>query len=103
MIEKSIGLLRNLYEKRKNIVKYVKAIAEANDVIIITHKENDYAVMGNTSDDAIAIYMVGVATAQGYLGAETRMEGLTVDEYLTQPTRVALKHLEQAGKLPCMD
>ena len=99
MIEKSIGFLRNLIQKRKEIVEFVKHIVEADDAIIVIHKDSKFNVIGHVSDDAMTVYMLGTATGLGYAQAKERSPELSVDEYLNQPTAVAFKHIERAGLL----
>lgn len=99
MIEKTVGLARNLLTKRKEIVQFVKQIALAEDAIIILHTNNKFSVLGHTSDDAMTVYMLGTATGLSYADAKRRDPDLTVDGYLHQPTSVAFKHIERAGLL----
>ena len=99
MIEKSIGVLRNLAKKRKQIVEIIKQLAVADDAIVILHKENKFSVMGHVRDDAMSVYMLGTATGLGYASAKQRDSNLTVDEYLRQPTSVAFKYIDKQGLL----
>ena len=99
MIEKSVGLLRNLLLKRKEIIQFVKQVAVADDAIIILHTNNKFSVMGHTSDHAMTVYMLGTATGLSYESAKKYDPELTVDGYLHQPTSVAFKHIERAGLL----
>ena len=99
MIEKSIGLIRNLIKKRKQLIATVKQLAVADDAIIIIHKENQFTVLGHVEDDAMAVYMIGTATGLGFANAKSRDPNLTVEEYLHQPTSVAFKQIEKQGLL----
>lgn len=95
MIEKSVGLIRNLYKKRKQIPALIKQFVIADDVMIIMHKDNQFSVNGHTSTDAMTVYMLGVATGMSYKNAKERDPNLTVEDYLYQPTSVALKQIER--------
>ena len=99
MIEKSVGLLRNLFNKRKQIVEVVKKLALADDAIIIVNVSNNLSILGHTSSDAMSVFMLGTAIGLGYGSANQRDPDLSVDEYLRQPTSVALKQIERQGLL----
>lgn len=97
MIEKSVGLIRNLYKKRKQITRLIQQFAIADDAIVILHKDNQFSVSGHSSTDAMTVYMLGVATGMSYKNAKDNDPNLTVEEYLYQPTSVALKQIERQG------
>lgn len=95
MIEKSVGLVRNLFKKREQLIALVKQFAIADDAIVILHKDNQFSVNGHSSSDAMTVYMLGTATGMSYLSAKEVDPTLTVEDYLYQPTSVALKHIER--------
>lgn len=97
MIEKSVGLIRNLYKKRKEIVELVTKYIEANDVIIIVNNADVYSVLGRTESDARTIHMLGVAIGSGFENAKSNDPALTLENYLQQPTTVALNYVERNG------
>ena len=96
MIEKSIGILRDLIKKRKELVHLVKQVAVADDVITIIHKENKFNVVGHTADVAMTVFMLGTAVAMSYDAAQQQEPELTVHDYMQQPIIIAMKHLERS-------
>ena len=96
MIEKSIGILRNLIKKRKELVQLVKQVAIADDTISIIHKDNNFNVIGHTSDVAMTVFMLGTAIAMSYDAAKQQEPDLTVHDFMQQPIIIAMKHLERS-------
>lgn len=97
MIEKSVGLFRNLLKKRKDIVKLVTNYALADDAIIILNHNDKYTVHGHTESDARTVHMLGVAIGSSYSNAKSSDPELTVENYLHQPTAVAFNYIERNG------
>ena len=96
MIEKSIGILRNLIKKRKELVQLVKQVAVADDTISIIHKDNKFNVVGHTSDVSMTVFMLGTAVAMSYDSAKQQEPDLTVHDYMQQPIIIAMKHIERS-------
>ena len=96
MIEKSIGILRNLIKKRKELVQLVKQVVVADDTISIIHKDNNFNVIGHTSDVAMTVFMLGTAIAMSYDAAKQQEPDLTVHDFMQQPIIIAMKHLERS-------
>ena len=97
MIKKSIGTLRNLIKKRKQIVEIVKSVIDADDSIIVTHHNNKFSVSGTVSTDAMAVYMLGTVLSSSFKSAKANDPALQIHDYMAQPINVALKHLEREG------
>ena len=95
MIHKSVGVVRNLLKKRTQVVEYVKAIINADDVIIITQADNQLKVLGQTANDAMSVYMLGTAAGLGYPSAKRSDESVTVEDYMRQFHTVAVNRINR--------
>ena len=91
MIQKSIGLARNLLKKRDLVMELVKRIILADEILLITLTDNNLVVSGQTSDDAVNVVMLGTAAAAGYTSAKKREPDLELNQYLEQINTVAFK------------
>ena len=91
MIQKSIGLARNLLKKRGLIKELVKRIILADEILLITLTDNNLVVSGQTSDDATNVVMLGTAAAAGHASAKKREPDLELNQYLEQINTVAFK------------
>ena len=91
MIQKSIGLARNLLKKRDLVMELVKRIILADEILLITLTDNNLVVSGQTSDDAVNVVMLGTATAAGHASAKKREPDLELNQYLEQINTVAFK------------
>ena len=99
MVHKSVGLFRNLFNKRKEVVGLVKDYLEASDIMIISKSETGIKVSGSVSSDAMGLYMIGTATGLSYLKAKEHTPEISLDEFLSQPTTVAITYLERNGHI----
>lgn len=91
MIQKSIGLARNLFKKRDLVMELVKRIILADEILLITLTDNNLVVSGQTSDDATNVVMLGTAAAAGHASAKKREPDLELNQYLEQINTVAFK------------
>ena len=91
MIQKSIGLARNLHKKRDLVMELVKRIILADEILLITLTDNNLVVSGQTSDDAVNVVMLGTAAAAGHVSAKKREPDLELNQYLEQINTVAFK------------
>lgn len=91
MIQKSIGLARNLLKKRDLVKELVKRIILADEILLITLTDNNLVVSGQTSDDATNVVMLGTAAAAGHASAKKREPDLELNQYLEQINTVAFK------------
>ena len=91
MIQKSIGLARNLLKKRDLVKELVKRIILADEILLITLTDNNLVVSGQTSDDATNVVMLGTAVAAGHASAKKREPDLELNQYLEQINTVAFK------------
>ena len=91
MIQKSIGLARNLLKKRDLVMELVKRIILADEILLITLTDNNLVVSGQTSDDAVNVVMLGTAAAAGHVSAKKREPDLELNQYLEQINTVAFK------------
>lgn len=99
MIHKSIGLLRNLINKRSELIRTVKEIAIADNVIVITVTDSIHNYSGHTANDAMTLYMLGKTLGCCYAKAAENNVDATMEEYFSQPTAVALAHMNSIGML----
>lgn len=99
MITKSIGLLRNIVNKRQQLMGIFKTIIHADNALIITMQDKQLSVSGFTDDDATSLFMLGTAT--GYCIGQTAKQqpDINISEYLMQPSIVATGYLEKQGLL----
>ena len=91
MIQKSIGLARNLLKKRDLVMELVKRIILADEILLITLTDNNLVVSGQTSDDAVNVVMLGTAAAAGHASAKKHEPELELNQYLEQINTVAFK------------
>ena len=97
MIQKSIGVLRNIIKQRKEIVNLVKQIATADDVITIVNKNNVLNILGHTESDAMNVYMLGTAIALSYKKALQDNPDMPLHDYMQQFIIVAMRHIERSN------
>lgn len=93
MIHKNIGLLRNLIAKRKQIIHLVKTYLEADSILVSSVSNGEFKVQGFTEDTAKTVALLGRTLAAAWPAAQIEYPGVTVDEFLIQPTKVALGHI----------
>lgn len=91
MIQKSIGLARNLLKKRDLVKDLVKRIILADEILLITITDSNLVVSGQTSDDATNVVMLGTAAAAGHASAKKHEPELELNQYLEQISTVAFK------------
>ena len=91
MISKSIGVVRNLVNKRALMQELIKKIVLADDVLVITNTDNHIAVSGHTDSDAMNVVLLGTAVAAGYQAATKSITELELNQYLEQVSNVAYK------------
>ena len=91
MIQKSIGLARNLLKKRDLVKELVKRIILADEILLITITDSNLVVSGQTSDDATNVVMLGTAVAAGHASAKKHEPDLELNQYLEQINTVAFK------------
>lgn len=91
MIQKSIGLARNLLKKRDLVKDLVKRIILADEILLITITDSNLVVSGQTSDDATNVVMLGTAAAAGHASAKKHEPELELNQYLEQINTVAYK------------
>lgn len=91
MIQKSIGLARNLLKKRDLVKELVKRIILADEILLITITDNNLVVSGQTTDDATNVVMLGTAAAAGHASAKKHEPDLELNQYLEQISTVAFK------------
>lgn len=90
MITHNIGIVRKLIAKRKEVLQLVKTYLEADNVIVGSVTNNQFAVQGRTEDTATLVMLLGRILAVGWEGAQKEYPDIKLDEYLVQPTSVAL-------------
>ncbi len=91
MIQKSIGLARNLLKKRDLVKELVKRIVLADEILLITITDSNLVVSGQTTDDATNVVMLGTAAAAGHASAKKHEPELELNQYLEQISTVAFK------------
>lgn len=91
MIQKSIGLARNLLKKRDLVKELVKRIVLADEILLITITDSNLVVSGQTTDDATNVVMLGTAAAAGHASAKKHEPDLELNQYLEQISTVAFK------------
>lgn len=91
MIQKSIGLARNLLKKRDLVKELVKRIILADEILLITITDSNLVVSGQTTDDATNVVMLGTAAAAGHASAKKHEPELELNQYLEQISTVAFK------------
>ena len=91
MIQKSIGLARNLLKKRDLVKELVKRIILADEILLITITDSNLVVSGQTTDDATNVVMLGTAAAAGHASAKKHEPELELNQYLEQINTVAFK------------
>lgn len=97
MITKSIGLFRNLLNKREQLMGIIKTIAKADNVVVITLHETELSVAGYTDNDPTTLFMLGRATGYCIGQAAKADPNIDISEYLMQPNIVATGYLEKEG------
>lgn len=99
MITKTVGLLRNVINKRNEIVGMIKCILEADNSILITITDSKMYVGGHTEDDSMTLFMLGRAIGQCVEARIAEDPDIDVTDYLMQPNIVATTFLEKKGIL----
>ncbi len=90
MIVHNIGTVRKLIEKRKEIIQLVKTYINADSVIVASLTGTKVDIQGHTPNTETTILLAGRVMAVGWESAQEQFPGLKLEEYLTQPTSVAL-------------
>lgn len=98
MIEKHIGKFRNLLQKAERLTKCIKQVIEADDVIIISNKESRISISGHTQSTAMNLFLLGKAIGIAYMVDKDIEPKPDLQEYVNQPIKVALNHIERNSK-----
>lgn len=99
MFKKNLALIKKLYKDRNSIKHQLNRVLTSDDLLILSVKNNQVDVAGHTSSAAMNVYLLGVGTAMAYASAVKESPDITVHEFLTQPTQVALGQLTTMGYL----
>lgn len=93
MLTKSLAYVKKTFSKRHELLALMQQINEADDVLVITKKDNSVSVSGHTESEAMNLFMLGTAIGLGYGRAKQIEPNLDVNTYVQQPVNVALNHI----------
>lgn len=99
MIIHTIGTVRKLIEKRKEVVQLVKSYLNADSVIIASLQDNQVSIQGRTADTATTVLLLGRVLAVGWESAKQEFPDITLSDYLYQPTSVALSTISKQEEI----
>lgn len=94
MIKKNIGKLRNLVSRGKQLYVFAKQIINSEELLIISLKDKKVSCSGNVSSTPMTLVLLGKALGTSYVSAIENGPYIPVDQYVTQPAEVAIKHIE---------
>lgn len=97
MIKKSVGFARNLIKKHKEVIRGVRTLVEAEEVLLISRTNGVIDINGHTSSEAMTLYMLGTTLGVSFKQAKANNPELELDNYLSQPTTVAIRFLQSEG------
>lgn len=96
MIEKSVGFVRNLIKKRKEVYGLVKTVVNADNVLVINVTNDKISIVGHTDSDAMNIFMLGCAVSECHIRANENIEkGIELNEIIEQVSKVAFSRSNQ--------
>lgn len=97
MLEKSVGFTRNLIKKRKELLRVIRSYVEADEVLLITRKDEVIDIAGHTSSEAMTLYMLGTTLGVSFKQTKSADPNQDLTNYLSQPTIVATRYLQKEG------
>ena len=99
MLEKQLAFARNLIKKRKDVIKGIQILVEAEEVILISRTNGEIGITGHTSSEAMTLFMLGTTLGVSFKQAKSNNPELELNDYLSQPSSVALRLLQKEGLL----
>lgn len=99
MLNKPIEFARNLIKKRKDVIKGIQVLVEAEEVILISRNNGEINITGHTSSEAMTLFMLGTALGVSFKQAKASNPEIELNDYLSQPSSVALRFLQKEGLL----
>lgn len=97
MITKTVGLLRKVVKRRKELKVMFRNIIHSDECIAICLNENALSVGGYTEDDAHALFMLGRAIGQCVENHVQNNPEADISNALMQPNIVATTYLTSKG------
>lgn len=103
MIKKSVGLLRKVIAKRAEIVRVINQVLHAENLMILEMSDSTFSVSGHTVGSDMTVFMLGRALGVSVKAAQEEYPDLQIDNYLSQPPRVAINYLQSIAQADAND
>lgn len=100
MIQKHVGLLRQIYHKRKDLKAAVLNVLKSEEHIHIAVHDKVMKVSGQTSSVPMNLYLLGRTIGISYLDALRSNPNQDMNEFLQQPLTVAIAHIKKELGIP---
>lgn len=99
MLDKPMEFARNLIKKRKDVIKGIQVLVEAEEVLLISRTNGVVDIAGHTSSEAMTLFMLGTTLGVSFKQAKSRNPEMELNDYLSQPSSVAIRFLQNEGLL----